>query len=173
MDISHVIAFFSGVLGKVFGTWLLHFFREAVVPYFQKITNPHVSVTDEWILNHVGTPFDGDNLSATWKVQFKMRQKGHSVVGTATSLCVTGPDTLVNKTIEYKIQGDYSNNILNLHLTEVDEKERNKSSLMLQLVGDGSEFEGYRLFLGRAKNQIRAIECKLIRKGACAKCGTA
>src|SRR6266850_2882458 len=152
MDITHVIAFAAGAVGKVFGTWLLHFFREAVLPYFQKYTNPHVPITDDWILDHIGFPVDGNDLSVNWKVQIKLKQRGRYIVGTASSLCVLGPSELVDKTIEYKVNGNYSNNILDLHLTEVGDKAmRNKSSLMLQLVGDGSVFEGYRVFIGRTK----------------------
>ncbi len=174
MDITHVIAFVAGAMGKIFGTWFLHFFKEAVLPYFHKHTNPNASITDEWILDHIGSPADGRSLNVEWKVRFKLKQKGRSVVGTANSVCVKGPVDIKDKMIEYEVNGSYSNNILDLHLTEVGEAAlRNKSSLMLQLVGDGNAFDGYRIFLGRAKNQIRAIQCKLIRKGACAECGTA
>lgn len=174
MDITHVIAFVAGAMGKLFGTWLVHFFKEAVLPYFHKHTNPHVSITDEWILDHVGQPTDGDGLNAEWRVAFSLKQKGRLVVGTANSVCIKGTKDVKGKVISYEVSGSYSNNILDLHLTENGEAAmRNKSSLMLQLIGDGSVFDGYRIFLGRAKNQVRAIQCKLIRKGACAECGTA
>lgn len=174
MDMSHVIAFVAGAMGKLVGTWLVHFFKDAVLPYFQKHTNHTISITDDWILNHVGNPADGEGLNVEWKVHLKLQQKGHSVVGKANSVGVNGPEKLKDKQIQYEVSGSYTQNILDIHLTEIgDSALRNRSSLMLQLVGDGSLFDGYRIFLGRTKNQVRAIECQLIRKNACAQCGTA
>lgn len=174
MDITHVYAFVAGFFGKVVGGWFIHFFNEAVLPYFYKHTNPHISIDDEWILNHIGHPADGEELTVKWKVNLQLKQKGQSVVGTATSICSDGPQELLEKTIRFDVKGSYTNSILDLHLTEIGNKPlRNRSALMLQLVGDGSTAEGYRIFLGRAKNQIRAIQCKLIRRDACSNCGTA
>lgn len=174
MDISHVMVFFAGFLGKIVGSWFVHIFKDSILPYFYKYTSPQISLNGEWVLKHIGDAIDGEGFRANWSVRMTLNLKGNKIAGESQATCVKGPKELKDKVISYEVSGSYINNILNLHMVDRSESGlRNQSTMMLQLVGDGSVFEGYRIFLGKAKNQIRTIRCELIKNGACVHCGTA
>jgi hypothetical protein len=170
--LSHLIAFISGLLGKIFGSWFIHLFSSAILPYISQQTNPHICIADKWTVKHLGQPTDGDGLQAEWKVLIDLKQHGLSVYGNAIAECTKGTST--GKTVDYSASGTFSNNVLDLTLAEKGNSHRNRSIFMLQLIGEGNKLEGYRLFLGRNKNDIRAIPCVCVRSNyAEFDCGTA
>jgi hypothetical protein len=143
------------------------------MPFIHQSTNPQISIADDWTVLHQGNPLDGDCIAVNWHIVLKLKQNGINISGTGTSVCLQGPDDIKGKRFEYLVLGSFVNSILDLTIKEKGNLSRSRSVFMFQMIGDGTEFTGYRTFFGRNKNQIRVIEFKLNRKGALAGCGTA
>jgi hypothetical protein len=169
---SHALAFSAGLLGKVVGSGFLHFSNSTLLPYISRQTNPHIRIEGKWKVRNLGQPTDGDGLQAEWNLLIDIKQNGLSVNGSATAECVKGSSK--GKIVDYKASGTFSNNVLDLTLLEKGDSNRNRSVFLLQVVGEGNKLGGHRLFLGRNKNDIRAIPCEWVRSNyAESECGTA
>lgn len=178
MDISYLITFAGGVAAKMAYAGAAHLSRTAVLPYISQQTYKHITIDGEWVLQHCGEPVDGDGLESSWTTQIDLAQSGQTISGTATAACSHG--TSEGKQVTYKLKGWFSNSVLDISFIEQEVSSRNRSTFLLQVVGDGGILHGYRLFLGRNKNEIRAIACKWVRRerleaasGSLSGCGTA
>lgn len=141
----------------------------------QNVTNdavPIVDIHDTWTVVHKGDPVEGDRLEASWQLTVNMEQNGTDVTGVANGTCTKGEAQ--GRKVEYDVRGSFVNNILRVSFVDTDEASSNVSVFLLQIVGHGSSLEGYRLFLGRKTNNVRAIACEWVRpSGALTECGTA
>lgn len=171
MDLTHVITFILGFLSRVLGTWFVHFFKKAVVPYIAQSTYKNVSLAGEWRAVHLEQPTDGEKLESEWTVTVTVKQLGQSISGSANATCQKG--SAKGKQVHYFLFGKISNGVLDATFHEESFDACNRSAFLLQVVGDGSVLDGHRLFLGRNKNDIRSIPCQWVRGGMASKCGTA
>lgn len=163
MDIGHVLAFVAGLLGRVFGAGLIHFYNAAILPYLSQQTYKHITIGDTpWYVEHIGKPIDNEDTESIWSVKVSLKQLGQTISGTANSTCVSGVSP--GKQVTYIVNGKFSNGVLDISFNEKDSASRNRSCFLMQVIGEGNVLEGYRLFLGRNKNDIRAIKCKWVRE---------
>ena len=120
---------------------------------------------------HTDDPSDDGCLEAEWEVDVEIKQKARTIFGKATARCTKGEPE--GKIVEYNVKGYSLNSVVDITFTDLNNKSRNRTSFLLQMTGPGDEMEGHRLFLGRKKNDIRAVPCKWARRGAITGCGTA
>jgi hypothetical protein len=129
------------------------------------------SIEGKWRVVHVGEPWDGDLLEASWTIEVELFQDSNKVHGEATARCIAGSSE--GTTVQYLARGAFLANIVDLALQDVRSSSRNRSVFLLQVIGDGSCMEGFRTFLGRNKNTLRVIQCKWQRiDGPASVCGT-
>ena len=161
----------SDVLVVVLKTGLVSFLKE-VLPYISQQSNSQFTIADNWIVRHIGAPTDGEGFAVTWSVRMKLRQFGRIVWGTANATCMDGEST--GTQVSYRVTGKYSDGLLTACFCGNEASSRNRSTFLLQPFGDGNTLNGWRLFLGRTKNDIRAIACQWVRSSnQGATCGTA
>ena len=176
MDWGHLIAALVGAVALAVLRPLLwplkHFLWDKWWSDFVNHGSKQTNIGGKWQVMHVGEPSDGEVLEAKWAVNVIIEQTASEVSGKANAICTAG--TATGKNVQYLAHGKFVSNILEITFQDEDRSGRNKSSFLLQVVGDGSNLEGYRLFLGRNKNDIRSIQCKWVRNNTSASgCGTA
>ena len=172
MDWSHLAAVAIGALLKPVFWPIKRYMWDRFWPAFLDHKNRHTTLAGRWRVAHSGNPSDGDLLEASWAVEVNLEQMASAVTGMASASCTTGKST--GKMVHYEARGNFASGVLDITFQDSDRSGRNRSTFLMQMVGDGSTLEGHRLFLGRNKNDIRSIPCKWIRNGdANSGCGTA
>ena len=172
MDWSHLAAVAIGALLRPIFWPLKTYIWDKLWPHLVDHGSKQTTIVGKWRVAHIGEPSDGDALEAKWSVNVTLSQTASKVTGKANASCITGGAK--GKIIQYVAQGNFASSVLEITFQDEDRSGRNKSTFLLQMVGDGSKLEGHRLFLGRNKNEIRSIPCKWVREdNALSGCGTA
>jgi hypothetical protein len=158
MDLSHLAAVALGAFLRVIFAPLKSIVWDKVWPALVDHNNRNSRIAGTWRIAHSGCPSDGESLEAAWTVEVSLSQIASKVNGKATANCIEGASK--GKIVHYSVRGTYASSILDVTLYDADRVFRNRSTFLLQVVGDGSTLDGHRLFLGRNKNNVRSIPCK-------------
>lgn len=172
MDWSHLAAVAIGALLKPIFWPLKTYLWDRFWPALVEHRNRHTTLLGKWRVAHMGSPSDGDSLEILWAVVVTLEQTASEVTGKASASCISGEST--GKIVHYVARGNFASSVLDITFQDADRSGRNRSTFLMQMVGDGSILDGHRLFLGRTKNDIRSVPCKWVREGhTLAGCGTA
>jgi hypothetical protein len=167
----HWISFFEGIVASMLAAWFVKIFSDGILPYFQRVLYKQIETDGDWIVRHTADPVDGDGLESLWTLRSSLKQAGQTISGTAHATCIRGSSN--GKQVSYKVRGRISNGVVDMTFIEASASSRNRSVFLLELIGDGACLTGYRLFLGRQNNEIRAIRCEWARLQGRSTCGTA
>jgi len=171
MDQLSLTEIIAGVIITFVVALIVHFYKNAFLPYLSSSVYKSFPLTGIWIVDHIGDPVDGEELDLEWVTTLNLQQRGTTILGKAGLKCIDGPDGHKNKELLFDVRGKINSHILNLALYDTKNGKRQSSSFMLQMQGNGEQFQGYRLFFGYKKNTVRAIECLLKQADGIAQCG--
>jgi hypothetical protein len=149
-----------GIILRPIGTGVWHLCKEAVLPYLEQKINKQLSLSGEWNIENIDIPLDGEVFELTWAIRVNLKQFGQTITGSAYAVCISegSPKDQVN----YEVTGKFSNGVLTASFYADGSKSLNRSTFLLHQAQGGSILEGYRLFYGRRRNNVRAIRCRWV-----------
>jgi hypothetical protein len=164
MESNHIISsvgmFFLGIVSRSIGGGVSHVFKEACLPFLAQTINKQLSLSGEWNIEHIDEPLDGEVFELQWVIKIKLKQLGQAVSGTACAVCIS--EGSPKNQVDYEVVGKFSNGVLTASFYADGSKSLNRSTFLLHQAEGGLTLEGYRLFYGRRRSDVRAIRCRWV-----------
>ena len=133
--------------------------QKGVVPFFENILYKGIRIDGKWTIDQVSLTADAINLSTCRNVVLFVKQKATKIYGTATSTYSDGSD--IKDCIFYDLSGEVKDRFVTVFLKCSEKNRMAYSTLLLEIVSDGSIMYGYRNFYGLKRQKIDATSCKL------------
>lgn len=168
MEFNWLLAYLGGVGTSISARMFYDYLSTTVPPFISEKLYKDISVSGDWTIEHPCAPCDGEGFESDWTLKVKIKQTGQQLSGTAEAKCMKGKS--LGKDVSYRVVGKISNGLLDATFIDTSPDARNRSTFLMLHQGDGKCLQGYRAFLGRNKNVIRAVACHWVRPDGTTSC---